>query len=105
MSRSRIPNKKVGLLTTRSFLFDSDSGDQFDHFLHHTSKLGIPVEVMQFLLKLIETQISFCAPQFPLILQPNFIPFMLRSRSRKFWKGRSRGHSRKFWKLGVGISV
>jgi len=25
---------------------------QLDHFLHHTTKLGIPVEMVQFLLKL-----------------------------------------------------
>jgi len=60
---------------------------QLDHFLHHTPKLGIPVEMVQFLLKLILKQIYCCAPRFPLILT-NFIPFMLRSRSRKFWKGR-----------------
>jgi len=31
---------------------------QLDHFLHHTLKLGIPVEMIQFLLKLFfETEI------------------------------------------------
>ena len=39
-----------------------------DHFLHHTSKLGIPVEVVQFHLKRLLKQISCCAPRFLLIL-------------------------------------
>jgi len=39
-----------------------------DHFLHHTPKLGIPVEMVQFLLKLLLKQISCCAPRFPLAL-------------------------------------
>ena len=29
---------------------------QLDHFLHHTPKLGIPVEMVQFLLKLLLKQ-------------------------------------------------
>ena len=31
-----------------------------DHFLHHTLKLGIPVEMDQFLLKLVETDFLLC---------------------------------------------
>jgi len=44
---------------------------QLDHFSHHTPKLGIPVEVVQFLLKLLLKQIYF-APRFPLILTTKF---------------------------------
>jgi len=29
---------------------------QLDHFLHHTLKMGIPVEIVQFLLKLLLKQ-------------------------------------------------
>jgi len=45
---------------------------QLDHFLHHTPKLGIPVEMVQFLVKLLLKQISCCAPRFPLILTVKF---------------------------------
>jgi len=41
---------------------------QLDHFLHHTPKFGIPVEMAQFRLKLVLKQISCCAPRFALIL-------------------------------------
>jgi len=60
---------------------------QLDHFVHHTCKLGIPVEMVQFLLKLLLKQISCCAPQFPLILTAKLHSFMLSSRSRKLGKG------------------
>jgi len=50
----------------------SDSADfQLDHFLHYTPKLGILVEMVQFLLKLVET-VSCCAPQFPFIFYSQF---------------------------------
>jgi len=45
---------------------------QLDHFLHHTPKLGIPVEMVQFLSKLLLKQISCCAPRFRLILTAKF---------------------------------
>ena len=45
---------------------------QFDHFLHYTPKLGIPVAMVQFLLKRLLQQISCCAPRFPLILAAKF---------------------------------
>jgi len=32
---------------------------QFDHFLHHTPKLGISIEMVQFLLKLLLNQVFF----------------------------------------------
>ena len=41
-------------------------------FLHHTLKLGITVEMVQFRLKLLLKQISCCAPRFPLILTTKF---------------------------------
>ena len=60
---------------------------QLDHFLHHTPKLGIPVEMVQFLLKLLLKQTILAVhPDFHWFYKPNFIPFMLRSRSRKFWR-------------------
>ena len=65
---------------------------QLDQFLHHTPKLGIPVEMVQFLLKLMLKQISCCVPRFPLILTAKFhslcVSFPLWSRSWKFLKGR-----------------
>ena len=39
---------------------------QLDHFLHHTPRLGILVEMIQFLMKLVETENSCCVPRFPL---------------------------------------
>ena len=45
---------------------DSDSGSPIGSLLHDTPKLGIPVESVQFLMKLVETENSCCAPRFPL---------------------------------------
>ena len=46
---------------------------QLDHFLHHTLKLGMPVELVQFLLKpLLKQRFFCCVPRFPLILTVNF---------------------------------
>jgi len=45
---------------------------QLDHFLPYTPKLGISVEMVQFLLKLLLKQIFCCAPRFPLILTVKF---------------------------------
>jgi len=45
---------------------------QLGHFLHHTHKLGISVEMAEFLLKLLLKQISCCVPRFPLILTSKF---------------------------------
>jgi len=39
---------------------------QLDNFLHHILKLGFPVEMVQFLIKLVETDNSCCVPRFPL---------------------------------------
>ena len=52
--------------------FLSDSGCSVGTFLRHTLKLGIPVEMVQFLLKLLLKQSSCCAPRFTLILTTNF---------------------------------
>jgi len=49
-SRSGIPNNTGS--RNRICLFDSDSGYPIGSFLYHTPKLGIPVEMVQFLLKL-----------------------------------------------------
>jgi len=51
----------VGFLTTLGlgvgFFCPTPTPDvQLDHFLHHTPKLGIPVEMVQFLLKLLLKQ-------------------------------------------------
>jgi len=35
------------------FLSESDSGSPIGSFLHHTPQLGIPVESVQFLMKLL----------------------------------------------------
>jgi len=47
-------------------------------FLHHTPKLRIPVEIVQFLLKLLLKQISCCAPRFPLILTAKLNSFYVK---------------------------
>ena len=67
----------VGFLTTlgagvRFFCPTPTPDVQLDYFLHHTPKLGIPVETVQFLLKLLLKQNSCCVPRFPLILTAKF---------------------------------
>jgi len=63
--------------------------DWLDHFLHYTPKLGISSEMVELLLKLLVKQIFLTIHHdFHWFEQPNFIPFMCRSR--------------KFWKVGVG---
>ena len=44
--RSRIPNNTG----SRSRIFSQTPDVQFDHFLHHTPELAIPVEMVKFLL-------------------------------------------------------
>jgi len=68
---------EVGLLTTlgvevRFFVRLRLWVSKWIIFLQHTPKLGIPVEMVQFLLKLLLKQISCCAPRFALILQAKF---------------------------------
>jgi len=50
---SRIPNST----RSRSRIFCPTPDVQLDHFLHRTPKLGIPVEMVKFLLKLLLKQI------------------------------------------------
>jgi len=63
--RSRRFLGRVGFLTTLgvgvarfcpTFLSDSYSGSPIESFLHHTPKLGIPVKMVQFLLKILLKQ-------------------------------------------------
>ena len=59
LGSSRIPKN------TRSRIFCPTPKVQLDHFLYHTQKSGIPVEMVQFVLKLLLKQNSCCAPRFP----------------------------------------
>jgi len=47
---------------------ESDLDVYLEIFVHHTPKLGIPVEMLQFLWELLLKEISHCAPRFSLIL-------------------------------------
>jgi len=58
--RSQIPNNTGSW--SRIFCLTPTVDAQLDHFLHHPPKLGIPVEMLRFLLKLLLKQISCCAP-------------------------------------------
>jgi len=76
-SRRFLGRVGVGFLTTRGvgagfFCLTPTPDLQLDHFLHHTPKLGIPVEMVRFLLKLLLKQISCYAPRLPLILTAKF---------------------------------
>ena len=51
-NRSRIPNNSRSRI---QILYPTPEA-QLDHFLHHTLKLGIPVEMVQFLMKLLLKQ-------------------------------------------------
>ena len=53
--------------TSPSRIFGPTPKVQLNHFLHHIPKLGIPVEMVQFILTLIETENSCCLPRFPLV--------------------------------------
>ena len=53
-SRSRIPDNTGS--RSRFFCRTPTPDVQFDHFSHHTPKLGIPVEMVQFPLKLLLKQ-------------------------------------------------
>ena len=94
--RSRF--RRVRFLGTLETVSDKNSTPtpdvQLNHFLHRTTKLGIPVETMQFLFKLLLKQIIFTVCHdfhwFLVaikLLTPNFIQVLLRSW--KFWKGRT----------------
>ena len=65
LSSPAIKSFLVGFLTTLGVgvgFFCLTLDVQLDHFLHHTPKLGIPVEMVQFLLKLLLKQSSCCVP-------------------------------------------
>jgi len=60
-SRRFLGGVGVGFLTTlgvglRVGIFCPTPDVQLDHFLHHTPKMGIPVDMVQFLLKLLLKQ-------------------------------------------------
>jgi len=98
---SRIPNNT----RSRSRIFCPTPEVQLDHLLHHTPKLGIPVEMVQFLLTLLLKQ-RFLAVHHDfhwLLIATKLLTAKLHSlyvkesellaklgRSRKFWKGLSR---------------
>jgi len=65
LSRNRrfLRGVEVGFLTTLAvgvgvrFVCSTPTPDvQLDHFLHHTPKLGIPIEMVEFLMKLLLKQ-------------------------------------------------
>ena len=59
---------------------------QLDHFLHHTPKMGIPVEMVQFLLKLLLKQSFFAVwPWFPLILTAKFHSLYVKESGVRVW--------------------
>jgi len=69
-------------------------------FLHHTPKLGIPVEMIQFILKLLFKHISCCAPRFPLILTSKFHFLYVKEHERR--KDFPGGTLREFRNIFIG---
>jgi len=61
-----------------------------DHFLHQTPKLGIPVEMVQFLLKLLLKQISCSVLPFQLILTAKFQFLYVKESESEILDSRSR---------------
>ena len=61
---------------------------QLDHFIHHTPKLGIPVDIVQYLLKLLLKQCFLLCTTISIDFNSQISFPLLRSRSRKFCKGR-----------------
>jgi len=57
----------VEFLITLGVGFIVRLGSPTESFLHHPPKYGIPVEMVQILLKLLLKQNSYCVPRFPLI--------------------------------------
>ena len=66
----------VGSLTTLGVAFFCPTlipDVQLDHFLHHSPKLGIPVEMVPISFEIfVETGIFCCEPRFPLISTAKF---------------------------------
>ena len=112
--RSRIPDnsRSSSLCRSRIFCPTPTPEVQLDHFLHHTPKLGIPVEMVQFLLKLLLKQ-RFLAVHYDFhwlliatkLLTAKLHPFMLRGRSREsetLGGSESGAGVENFGKVGVG---
>jgi len=79
------------LNNTGSRIFCPTPYVQLDHFLHNAPKLGIPVEMVQFLIKtFVETELSCCAPRFPLILTVRFHSFCVKESGSEILESRSR---------------
>jgi len=75
---------EVGFLTTLEVRFFCPTPDvQLDHFLHHTPKMGIRGEMIQFPLQFVETKISCCAPRLPLILTAKFHSLCVKESESK----------------------
>jgi len=69
MSRRCLGGDGVGFPTTLGVgveFFCPAPEVELNHILHHTLKLGIPVEIVQFVLKLLLKQNSCYVPRFPL---------------------------------------
>jgi len=86
-SRSRIPNNTGN--RSRIFFPTPTANVRLDHFLHYTPKLGIPVEILQFLLKLLLKQISCCVPRCPLILTAKFHSLYVKESESEILESRS----------------
>ena len=102
-SRRFLGRVGVGFLTTRGvgagfFCLTPTPDLQLDHFLHHTPKLGIPVEMVRFLLKLLLKQISCYAPRLPLILTAKFHSLYVEESEPGVGVGN-------FGKVRVGVGV
>ena len=68
-SRSWIPNNTGSRVGVGFFCSTPDV--QLVHFYNHPFKLGIPIGMVSF-ETFVETDISCCAPRFPLILTATF---------------------------------
>ena len=90
---------RIGFLTTLGvgvgFFCPTPTPDvQLDHFLHHTLKLGIPVEMVQFLLKFLLKQ---------RFLAVHYIILTVKFHSLYVKKSESESGVGNFGKVGVGV--
>jgi len=103
-SRRFLGGVGVGFLTAlgvRVRFFCPTTDVRLDHFVHYTLELGIPVEMVQFLLKLLLKQISCCVPRFPLILTVKFHSIYVKESESDILEAGVRDGSRKLWKCQV----
>ena len=102
-SRSRIPNNIW--IRSRIFCPTPTPDVQLDHFLHHNPKLGIPIwnGTMSF-ETFVETDISCCAPRFPLILTVKFHSLYVKESESEILESPESGVGN-FGKVGVGVGV